>query len=229
MAGTRFATHEGGNQSPSFQDLNLFLTDAALQQAVRREGAAASHEALAACGAAAGSAEAFELGRLANDNPPKLRRFDQKGFPLDLIEFHPAYHEVMRRSCRAGLHCSAWEHLQAPEAPPPEGAQVARLARLYMTTQTEPGHLCPLTMTHAAVPALLRQPEIAALLLPKMLSRPYDPHFRPLGDQAGITLGMGMTEKQGGPDVRANTHRAQPPASAAPGAAPTPARHPSCP
>src|SRR3546814_18527262 len=89
MAGTRFATHEVGNQSPSFQDLNLFLTDAALQQAVRREGAAASHEALAAFGAAAGSAEAFELGRLANDNPPKLRRFDQKGFPLDLIEFHP--------------------------------------------------------------------------------------------------------------------------------------------
>src|SRR3546814_14341541 len=97
MAGTRFATHEVGNQSPSFQDLNLFLTDAALQQAVRREGAAASHEALAAFGAAAGSAEAFELGRLANDNPPKLRRFDQKGFPLDPIEFHPAYHEGMRR------------------------------------------------------------------------------------------------------------------------------------
>src|SRR3546814_16516744 len=88
-----------------------------------REGAAASHEALAAFGAAAGSAEAFELGRLANDNPPKLRRFDQKGFPLDLIEFHPAYHEVMRRSCRAGLHCSAWEHLTAPAAPPTEGPQ----------------------------------------------------------------------------------------------------------
>src|SRR3546814_19874308 len=76
---------------------------------------------------------------------------------------------AMRRSVRVGLHGSAWVHLQAPEAPPPEGAQVARLARLYMTTQTEPGHLCPLTMTHAAVPALLRQPEIAALLLPKML------------------------------------------------------------
>src|SRR3546814_14307436 len=87
----------------------------------------------------------------------------------------------MRRSCRAGLHCSAWEHLQAPEAPPPEGAQVARLARLYMTTQTEPGHLCPLTMTHAAVPALPRKREIAALLLPKMLSRQYHQHFRPLG------------------------------------------------
>src|SRR3546814_18569931 len=99
-----------------------------------------------------------------------------------LIEFHPAYHEVMRRSCRAGLHCSAWEHLQAPEAPPPEGAQVARHARLYMTTQTEPGHLCPLTMPHAAVPALLRPPEIAALLLPKRIS-PHPAHpFHPPRD-----------------------------------------------
>src|SRR3546814_17375385 len=122
MAGTRFATHEGGNQSPSFQDLNLFLTDAALQQAVRREGAAASHEALAAFGAAAGSAEAFELGRLANDNPPTQRRFDQKGFPLDLIAFHPAYPEAIRRRARAGLHCPDWTPLPAPGAPPPQGA-----------------------------------------------------------------------------------------------------------
>src|SRR3546814_11651665 len=104
MAGTRFATLEVGNQSPSFQDLNLFLTDAALQQAVRREGAAASHEALAALGAAAGSAEAFELGRLAHANPPQLRRFDQKGFPLDLIEFLPAYPSLLRGRCRGGLH-----------------------------------------------------------------------------------------------------------------------------
>src|SRR3546814_11413543 len=110
MAGTRFATHEGANLGPPFQGMNLLRADAALREAVRGGCAAASHEALAAFGAAAGSAEAFELGRLANDNPPKLRRFDQKGFPLDLIEFHPAYHEVMRRSCRAGLHCSAWEH-----------------------------------------------------------------------------------------------------------------------
>src|SRR3546814_495703 len=206
-----------GNQSPPFQDLNLFLADAALREAVRCGRAAASHEALAAFGAAAGSAEAFELGRLANDNPPKLRRFDPKGFPLDLVEFHPAYHEVMRRSCRAGLHCSAWEHLQVPEALPPEGVQVARLARLYMTTQTEPGHLCPLTMTHAAVPALRRQPEIAGMLLPKMLQRQYDQRFRPLGEKAAITLGMGMTEKQGGTDVRANTTAARPAAAAGPG------------
>src|SRR3546814_171961 len=144
--------------------------------------------------------------------PPRSTRTDTR-FPYTTL------FRSMRRSCRAGLHCSAWEHLQAPEAPPPEGAQVARLARLYMTTQTEPGHLCPLTMTHAAVPALLRQPEIAALLLPKMLSRQYDQHFRPLGDKAGITLGMGMTEKQGGTDVRANTTRAEPAGAAGPGEA----------
>jgi putative acyl-CoA dehydrogenase len=218
MAGD-FATHEVGNQSPPFENLNLFLGDAALQEAVGRGGVAASHEDLAAFGAAAGSAEAFELGRLANENPPKLRRFDQKGFPLDMVEFHPAYHEVMRRSVAAGLNCSAWEHLTAPGGPPHDGAQVARLARLYMTTQTEPGHLCPLTMTNAAVPTLLKQPEIAAPLLPKILSRRYDARFKPHGEKTSMTLGMGMTEKQGGTDVRANTTMARPAAAAGPGQA----------
>ena len=221
MAGASFVTHEVDNQSPPFQDLNLFLTDAALQEAVKREGAAARHEELAAFGAAAGSAKVFELGRLANENPPKLRRFDQKGFPLDIVEFHPAYHEVMRRSFRAGLHCGAWEYLKAPGRPPqegaPEGVQVARLAQLYMATQSEPGHLCPVTMTNAAVPTLLKQPEIAEALLPKMLSRRYDERFRPVGEKDGITLGMGMTEKQGGTDVRANTTTARPAGAAGPG------------
>ena len=217
MAGASFATHEVSNQSPPFRDLNLFTSDAALQEAARREGAAPDEE-LAAFGAAAGSGEAFELGRLANENPPKLRRFDQKGFPLDIVEFHPAYHAVMRRSVAAGLNGSAWEHLLAAELAP-AGAQVARLARLYMTTQTEPGHLCPLTMTHAAVPALMRQPEIAKALLPKMLSRDYDERFRPMAEKSGITLGMGMTEKQGGTDVRANATTARPIGAAGPGEA----------
>jgi putative acyl-CoA dehydrogenase len=103
------------------------------------------------------------------------------------------------------------------EALPRDGAQVARLLRLYMTTQTEPGHLCPVTMTHAAVPALRQQPEIADALLPRMLSRRYDERFRPHGEKAGITIGMGMTEKQGGTDVRANTTTARPAAAAGPG------------
>ena len=221
MAGARFTTHEVGNQSPPFQDLNLFLTDTALQEAVRREGAAEDRQQLATFGAVAGSAEAFDLGRLANENPPKLRRFDQKGFPLDLVEFHPAYHEVMRRSFKAGLHATAWEHLAKPGAAPregaPTGAQVARLARLYMTTQTEPGHLCPVTMTNAAVPALLKQPEIARGLLPKMLSRDYDPRFLPYPEKTGMTVGMGMTEKQGGTDVRSNATTAEPAGTGGPG------------
>jgi len=217
MSGAPFATHEVGNQSPPFEDLNLFLTDTALQEAARREGAAARHEDLAAYGAAVGSAEFFELGCQANENPPKLRRFDQKGYPLDIVEFHPAYHEVMRRAFRAGLHCGAWGHLARPGTAPQEGVQVARLARLYMLTQVEPGHICPLTMTNAAVPALLKQPEVAEPLLPKILSRDYDPAFRPLPEKAGITLGMGMTEKQGGTDVRANTTTARPAGTAGPG------------
>ncbi|HMA15626.1 MAG TPA: acyl-CoA dehydrogenase family protein, partial [Kiloniellaceae bacterium] len=217
MAPGSFATHEVGNQSPPFQDLNLFLADAALQEAVAREGTAGSDDGLAAFGAAAGSAEAFELGRLANDNPPKLRRFDQKGFPLDIVEFHPAYHEVMRRSFRAGLHSLAWEHLEHGGSAAPAGAQVARLARLYMTTQTEPGHLCPVTMTHAAVPALLKQPDLAQTLLPKLLPRDYDERFRPHAEKTGMTVGMGMTEKQGGTDVRANTTTAQPAGAGGPG------------
>ena len=216
MSAAPFATHEVGNQSPPFQDLNLFLADTALQEAVRREGAA-QDGGLTAFGAAAGSAEAFELGRLANENPPKLRRFDQKGFPLDIVEFHPAYHEVMRRSFRAGLHAMAWEHLLAAEDLAPAGVQVARLARLYMTTQSEPGHLCPVTMTHAAVPALQRQPEIARALLPKLLARDYDARFRPSREKSAVTVGMGMTEKQGGTDVRANTTAARPAGTAGPG------------
>src|SRR3546814_18092253 len=123
----------------------------------------------------------------------------------------------MRRSCRAGLHCSAWEHLQAPEAPPPEGAQVARLARLYMTTQTEPGHLCTLTMTHPAAPALLRQPEMAALMLPTMLSRPYAQPLRTRGHPAGTPLSRGMTPNQGDTARSATTPRAAPPGGAGPG------------
>jgi len=217
MVGAPFATHEVANQSPPFQDLNLFLADAALQEAVAREGAAARPDDLAAFGETAGSSEAFQLGRLANENPPKLRRFDQKGFPLDVVEFHPAYHEVMRRSFGAGLHSLAWEHLKAGGVLAPAGAQVARLARLYMTTQTEPGHLCPVTMTHAAVPALMRQSDLAKSLLPKLLSRDYDERFRPMAEKSAITLGMGMTEKQGGTDVRANTTTARPAGAGGPG------------
>jgi len=204
-----FATHEVLNQSPSFEDINLFSTDRALTEAVSREGGGAAAKRLEAFGAACGSAAAFERGRLANENPPKLRSFDTKGRRLDMVEFHPAYHECMGLSMAEGLHCAAWEHLREPGAKPASGANVARSAGCYMATQMEAGHQCPITMTNAAVPTLLLQPGIAEHWVPKILARDYDKSFNPASAKRGVTIGMGMTEKQGGTDVRANTTRAE--------------------
>jgi putative acyl-CoA dehydrogenase len=204
-----FATHEVLNQSPSFEDINLFSTDRALTEAVSREGGGAAAKRLEAFGAACGSAAAFERGRLANENPPKLRSFDTKGRRLDVVEFHPAYHECMGLSMAEGLHCAAWEHLREPGAKSVPGANVARSAGCYMATQMEAGHQCPITMTNAAVPTLLLQPGIAEHWVPKILARDYDKSFNPASAKRGVTIGMGMTEKQGGTDVRANTTRAE--------------------
>src|SRR5262245_52579473 len=146
-----FATHEVLNQSPPFEDVNLFSTDRALTEAVSREGGGAAAKRLEAFGAACGSAAAFERGRLANENPPKLRSFDTKGRRLDVVEFHPAYHECMGLSMAEGLHCGAREHLREPGAKPAPGANVVRSAGCYMATQMEAGHQCPITMTNAAV------------------------------------------------------------------------------
>jgi putative acyl-CoA dehydrogenase len=202
-------THEVFNQSPPFEDVNLFAADAALTEAVAREGAGWAAESLDRLGAEAGSAHVLELGRLANENPPKLRRFDQKGYPLDKVEFHPAYHALMAISMREGLHVSTWEAmLTGGEAK--SGAQAARGARLYMMSQAEAGHMCPITMTHACVPALAANQPLLARLAPKLASRDYDPAFAPIPEKRAITIGMGMTEKQGGTDVRANTTKAVP-------------------
>ncbi|MEZ5877825.1 MAG: acyl-CoA dehydrogenase family protein [Tepidamorphaceae bacterium] len=204
-----YQTHEVTNQSPPFADINLYETDAALRDAVRIFGAA--DDGLSLFGARTGSAKAFDAARLANEYPPRLIRFDQKGFPADTVEFHPAYHEWMRTSMEAGLHCSTWES----GAPP--GAHVARAARVYMTAQVEPGHACPMTMTHACVASLRHQPELAAELEPKICARTYDPAFAPVSAKSAITVGMGMTEKQGGTDVRANATLAEPVDGGGPG------------
>jgi putative acyl-CoA dehydrogenase len=212
------ATHEVLNQSPPFEDVNLFTTDRALMEAVNREGGGFAADELAAFGEVCGSAAAFERGRLANENPPRLRPFDSKGRRLDVVEFHPAYHECMAISVAKGLHCSAWEHLAELGAKPRPGANVVRSAGCYMAIQMEAGHQCPITMTNASVPTLLLQPGIAAEWLPKILAREYDMSFRPVGAKRGATIGMGMTEKQGGTDVRANTTSAVPAAAGGPGA-----------
>ena len=205
-----FATHEVFNQSPPFEDVNLFTADQALVEAVTREGGGHAAKRLTAFGAVCGSADALQRGRLANENPPRLKSFDGKGRRLDVVEFHPAYHECMQISVHEGLHCSAWDHLAKPGAQPVPGANVARSAGTYMAIQMEAGHQCPITMTNAAVPALLLEPELAKGWLPKILARAYDQSFAPAAAKRSVTIGMGMTEKQGGTDVRANTTAAEP-------------------
>jgi putative acyl-CoA dehydrogenase len=195
------------NQSPPYVDVDLYASDPPLQSAIAAEGGAGEGEALSAFGKRWGSAEMLDLAREANENPPKLRAFDAKGFRRDFIEFHPAYHHFMAESTTAGLHASTW---QDDATPAPAPAQVTRAARFYMAAQVETGHLCPITMTRAAVAALTAEPTFVAELMPNILSRKYDHRFRPWREKTGITLGMGMTERQGGTDVRSNTTRAEP-------------------
>jgi putative acyl-CoA dehydrogenase len=191
------------NQSPPFADVNLFTSDLALGEAVAREGADWARANLEAFGALTGSAEALELGRLANDNPPRLETFDPQGRRSDRVEFHPAYHQVIAISTAQGLHCSTLE-AQRP------GAHVARCAGSYMATQMEPGHCCPITMTHAVTASLRHAPSLLKAWLPKIVVRDYDPAPMPAEQKRAVTFGMGMTERQGGTDVRANTTCAEP-------------------
>ena len=207
MAISRFDTHEVFNQSPPYENVDLLASDAPLQDAVKTNGAAAELSALAAFGKQWGTADMFALARQANENPPKLRAFDAKGNRSDTVEFHPAYHRFMRESIAAGLHASTWTQSGNRAAAP---AEVLRAARFYMAAQVETGHLCPVTMTRAALAPLAAEPELAAKVIPKVVTRNYDPLFRPWRDKSGMTLGMGMTEKQGGTDVRANTTTATP-------------------
>jgi putative acyl-CoA dehydrogenase len=207
MGPGRFDTHEVANQSPPYVDIDLFASDQPLRDAVVANGGAEDVKALSAFGRRWGSAEMFELGRQANENPPRLHAFDARGFRQDTVEFHPAYHLFMAESMGARLHTSTWRADATPAAPP---AQVTRAARFYMSAQVETGHLCPITMTRAAVAALATEPDVIARLMPKITMREYDPRFEPWWEKKSVTLGMGMTEKQGGTDVRANTTTAVP-------------------
>jgi len=193
------------NQSPAYENVDLFGSDCALQEAVAANGVN-EPVALSEFGRRWGSAEMLKQARLANDNPPKLRAFDARGDRSDVVEFHPAYHGFMAESIAAGLHASTWRPDGSPADAP---AEVARAARYYMVAQVENGHMCPITMTRAAVAALATEQGLATALLPKILSRDYDSRFLPLPGKRGITLGMGMTEKQGGTDVRTNSTRAE--------------------
>src|ERR1700687_5936216 len=205
MTPSSSATHEVLNQSPPFEDVDLFGLDKSLAEAVAANGGASAHAELSEFGQHWGSAAMAARGRIANENTPKLRTFDSRGNRRDEVEFHPAYHELMARSAHAGVHNSTWN---AEGKPAGGAAEVVRAAKFYMAAQVETGHLCPITMTRASVAALAAQPELLAMTMPVIATRAYDPSFAPRWTKRGMTLGMGMTEKQGGTDVRSNMTRA---------------------
>jgi putative acyl-CoA dehydrogenase len=206
MAPIRFANHEVLNQSPPLVDVDLFALDRPLADTVVANGGTSALRELSEFGQHWGSAAMAERGRLANENTPKLRTFDSRGNRRDEVEFHPAYHELMARSAHAGLHNSTWT---ADGRPAGGASEVVRAAKFYMASQVETGHLCPVTMTRASVAALAAQPDLLARTMPVIGTRSYDPIFAPWPTKRGMTLGMGMTEKQGGTDVRSNMTRAE--------------------
>ncbi len=203
----RFDTQEVFNQSPPYENIDLYSSDVPLMEAVKANGAGCEASSLSAHGRQWGTAEMFSLGRRANENPPKLHTFDPKGFRRDVVEFYPGYHDLMRASIAGGLHASTWTPSGERAAAP---AEVVRSARYYMTAQVESGHLCPITMTRAALAPLAAEPKLLAEVAPKVVSASYDGTFKPWWEKPGMTLGMGMTEKQGGTDVRANSTTATP-------------------
>ncbi|WP_149180724.1 acyl-CoA dehydrogenase family protein [Streptomyces sp. TRM49041] len=198
-------THTVTNQPPPLVGYDVFTTDRALTEAVERhlppELREEARQELATLGTTAGSAPAQSWGTLANENPPKLRTHDRYGHRIDEVDFHPAWHRLLGHAVTSGL-TAAWGR---------PGGHVRRAAGFLVWTQVEAGHGCPLSMTHAAVPALRVDPELAAEWEPKLTSRVYEgEELRPPAEKAGVLFGMGMTEKQGGSDVRANTTRATP-------------------
>jgi len=196
------ATHEVTNQPPPLEPYNLYDSDPALREALHREGGKWAEAKVRAFGERLGAEETFELSRLANEHPPELKLFDRYGHRIDEVEFHPAYHQLMALAIESEVPSVAWTAKS--------GGHVVHTALEYMLIQVEAGVCCPMAMTYAGVPALRNQPELAAEWEPKILSSSYDNRFVPATEKAGVTIGMAMTEKQGGSDVRANTTRAQP-------------------
>jgi putative acyl-CoA dehydrogenase len=198
------------NQPPPLVDYNLFDADLPLRESLEREGGSWAHDMVRELGRLAGTEEAIAWGFQANSNPPQLHTHDRFGNRVDEVEFHPAWHRLMEVAVANGLHALPWRD-------PRPGAHAARAAGFYVWSQVEGGHGCPVSMTYAAVPALRKQTDVAARWEPLMTSLEYDPGLRRSAQKRGALVGMAMTEKQGGSDVRANTTRAVPIGSGGPG------------
>ena len=197
------STHDVLNQAPALANYNLFTSDQALGEAVDREGAGWAGALLDEFGRLVGAEEAIRWGFQANENPPLLRTHDRFGHRIDEVEFHPAWHELMRLSIEHRLASLPW-------AEPRPGAHVARAALMFLASQNEAGHTCPVSMTYSSIPALRKEESLARRWEPKILASKYDPQCRPSAEKSGALIGMAMTEKQGGSDVRANTSVAHP-------------------
>ena len=196
--------HEVINQSPPLTGNSAWRADPLLMQLGEAfpEGARKELDLL---GRFVRTQEAQDLARLANTELPRLRTHDRQGRRMDQVEYHPAYHALMRRSVAQGIHSSVWENSNTEAGL----RHQIRGARFYMTAGLECGHLCPITMTSAALAALMTNSDLFSRWAPLVTARKYDPSNRPVGQKTGVTIGMGMTEKQGGTDVRANTTRAE--------------------
>jgi putative acyl-CoA dehydrogenase len=195
-------THEVFNQPPALAGYDV-AADPAMLDALRREGAGWAEAGVRELGRLAGSAQAQEWGRLANEHPPVLRTHDRFGSRIDEAEFHPAWHSLMTVAVGQGLHAAPWQDSRP-------GAHVARAAGFYVWGAADAGHCCPISMTYAIVPALRHAPSLAACFEPLLAARDYDFGLRPPASKRGLLAGMSMTEKQGGSDVRTNTTRAVP-------------------
>ena len=191
------------NQPPPLVDYNLFESDAVLRESLEREGGSWAHDLVHDLGRLAGTQRAIDWGYQANAHPPHLRSHDRFGERLDEVEFHPAWHELMKIAIGHGLHALPWRE-------PRPGAHAARAAAFYVWSQVEGGHGCPVSMTYAAIPTLRKSPSLAAQWEPLITTLDYDPGMRPAAMKKGALVGMAMTERQGGSDVRTNTTRAAP-------------------
>lgn len=202
---TAAETHEVFNQPSPLENYNAYESDIALRHWVEVYGGDWHQEGIKAYGARVGG-DLLQAGFDANKFKPEFKPHNRFGERIDQVDFHPAYHQLMGAAIEAGHHSIAWTAKENEK--PKAGAHVARAAIEYLHTQADPGTGCPLTMTFAAIPALMHQPDIAKEWLPKILSNEYDGRNVPYFEKKGLTIGMAMTEKQGGSDVRANTTRA---------------------